>query len=123
MNKYSFNDFEPFSLRYVVVTKNSVRIYESKAAKETELARPMFALPLSAIRGISRIKFDSEDQRIMESHRIAVDNVEEKKTNLSRTLSKNMFELHIRDEFLPIYMHSLYSKLFSENQTVVQLSP
>ena len=84
----------------------------------------MFALPLSAIRGISRIKFDSEDQRIMESHRINVENVDKKITsNLSRALSKNMFELHIRDEFLPIYMHSLYSKLFSENHTVVQLSP
>ncbi len=76
MNKYSFNDFEPFSLRHFVVTMNSVRIYENKAAKETFSGRPMFALPLSAIRGISRIKFDSEDQRIMESHRINVENVD-----------------------------------------------
>ena len=75
----------------------------------------MIALPLSAIRGISRIKFDSDDQRVLESHRIAVDNVDQKNNSLSRVLSKNMLELHIRDEFLPIYMHSLYSKLFSEN--------
>lgn len=58
MNKYSFNDYEPFSLRHLVVTKNSVRIYESKASKESEHGKPLFALPLSAIRGISRIKFD-----------------------------------------------------------------
>lgn len=115
INKYSFHDFEPFQLRYVIITKNAVRIYENRAAKESEHSRPMIALPLSAIRGISRIKFDSDDQRILESHRIAVDNVDQKNSTLSRDLSKNLIELHIRDEFLPVYMHSLYSKLFSEN--------
>jgi hypothetical protein len=76
----------------------------------------MIALPLSAIRGISRIKFDSDDQRILESQRITVDNVDAGKNPfIAKTLSKNLFELHLRDEFLPIYMHQLYGKLFKEN--------
>lgn len=34
-----------------------------------------------------------------------------------------MFEIKIKDEFLPIYTHNLYNKIFKENSAVVQVSP
>ena len=36
---------------------------------------------------------------------------------------ENMFEFQIKDEFLPIYTHGLYAKVFNENAVMVQLSP
>ncbi len=43
--------------------------------------------------------------------------------NELQKLADNIFELHIRDEFLPIYTHSLYTKLFKENSIAVEISP
>lgn len=33
-----------------------------------------------------------------------------------------MFEIGVKDEFLPIYTHPLYSKLFKENSSLVSIT-
>ena len=74
----------------------------------------MIALPRSAITRISRINLDLFEQSRLPSN---------EKTIETKALTKNLFEIDINDEFLPIYTHPLYTKLFKENSSLVQISP
>lgn len=38
-------------------------------------------------------------------------------------LAENLFELKIRDEFLPIYTNTLYPKVVNDNSVLVEMSP
>lgn len=38
-------------------------------------------------------------------------------------LAQSMFEINISDEFLPIYTHPLYARLFRDNSSLVHISP
>ena len=40
-----------------------------------------------------------------------------------RDLNKNLFELILKDDFLPIYTHQSYSKVFKDTSIVMQASP
>lgn len=42
---------------------------------------------------------------------------------LTQTLNKNMFEFNLKEEFLPIYTHSQYSKMFKDTSMVMEMSP
>ena len=96
LQRFSFCE-KPFSERYLVLTRSAVRIYENKQQALSTYGRPIVAIPLAAVKKVERIKFDilREDIRfegVPDDH-IAV------------TLTKNMFEFLIKDEFLPIYTH------------------
>jgi hypothetical protein len=56
--------------------------------------KPFLALPLSAVAKIERIKFDVADDSRMEKADLT-----------TKVLNKNMFEILLKDEFLPIFTH------------------
>ena len=41
----------------------------------------------------------------------------------THTLNKNMFELFLKDEFLPIYTHGSYTRMFKDTSMAMDLSP
>lgn len=43
--------------------------------------------------------------------------------DLQVTLTKNMFEFVLKDEFLPIYTHQSYARIFKESSMVMEMSP
>jgi len=66
------------------------------------MKRPLIALPISAIKAVKRVKFDlSDDSRPM-GHKV-----------------NSLFELKVRDDFLPIYTHGMYSKVVTDNAALV----
>lgn len=70
------------------------------------MKRPLIPLPISAISSVKRVKLDlSDDSRPMGN-----------KVN-------HLFELKVKDDFLPIYTHGMYSKVITDNAALVQLSP
>ena len=94
LNKFNFNDFQPYVARHVVVTKNAVRVYESKSKAQSTYGKPIIAIPLAAVSKVERIKFDlNDDERIKRAD------------DQTKLLSKNLFEIQLKDEFLPIYTH------------------
>lgn len=65
LQRYQFMDYEPFVNRYVVVTKNAIRIYEDADRAVCSPQKPLAAIPLAAVTKIHRVKFDSnDDERI-----------------------------------------------------------
>ena len=52
---------------------------------------------------------------------IRFENVPE--SDVAITLTKNMFEFLIKDEFLPIYTHNQYAKIFKDTSISMELSP
>ncbi len=58
MNRFHFNDQQPFSERYLVITKSAVRVYETKQNALSTYGKPIIAIPLAAVRKAERIKFD-----------------------------------------------------------------
>ena len=94
------------------MTKNSVRIYENKKKALMTYGKPIIAVPLAAISKIERIMFDLRDDGRMEC-------IDQATTHLN----KNMFELFLQDEFLPIYSHQQYSKMFKDSSLAMELSP
>lgn len=77
--------------------------------------RPIIAIPLTAVSKVERIKFDiiREDIRF--------ENLPP--TDPSVTLTKHMFEFLLKDEFLPIYTHHSYTKIFKDTSISMELSP
>ena len=53
--------------RYVVITKNSVRVYETKAKALSQYGKPVIAIPLAAVRKVERTKFDMTDLPMVDS--------------------------------------------------------
>ena len=50
----------------MIVTKNAVRIYESKTNALTTFSKPILAVPLSSVQKIERIRFDmTDDKRLL----------------------------------------------------------
>lgn len=96
LSKFAFNEYQPYAQRYIVVTKNAVRIYENKKKALITYGKPIIAVPLAAISKVERIKFDLRDDGRMD------EGIIDKKTT---HLNTNMFELFLQDEFLPIYSH------------------
>jgi hypothetical protein len=80
-----------------VLTKTAVRVYETKQKALSTYGKPIIAIPLAAVRKVERIKFD------LLRDDIRFEGVPE--DDISITLTKNMFEFLIKDEFLPIYTH------------------
>lgn len=76
------------------MTKNSVRIYENKSKALATYGKPIIAVPLTAVSKIERIKFDLRDDNRM-------DGIDQTTAHFNN----NMFELFLKDEFLPIYSH------------------
>jgi len=70
---------------------------------------------LAAVNKVERIKFDilHEDIRF---EGVSQD-------DLAVTLTKNMFEFMLKDEFLPIYTHPQYTKIFKDTSILMELSP
>ena len=48
-----------------------------------------------------------------------MENVDEK----SKDLHKNLLEVQLKDDFLPIYLHQSYSKVFRDTSVVMGMSP
>jgi hypothetical protein len=92
--KFNFSDFNPYTERHIVLTKNAVRVYENKTKALSTYGKPIIAIPLSAVEKVERIKFDYNDDTRMEG-------ADERTSRLN----KNLFELMLKDEFLPIYTH------------------
>lgn len=67
--KFSFNDMEAFTLRYVVVTSDSVRVFESETQARSLYSKPLLAVPLTAIEKVGRVYFGdrNDDHRLRES--------------------------------------------------------
>ena len=42
---------------------------------------------------------------------------------LTQKLNGNLFEFVLKDDFLPIYLHSQYSKIFCDSSKVMEISP
>jgi hypothetical protein len=84
-----------------------VRVYESKQKALSTYGKPMIAIPLTAVRRVDRIKFDMSDDARLQDGAGGVD----QRTSL---LNKHMFEFLLKDEFLPIYAHQSYSKMFKD---------
>lgn len=101
----------------MVITKSAVRIYENKQKAKSTYGKPIIAIPLSAVKRVERTKFDA-------THDIRFENQQQ---NLNQSevqqLLNNMFEFIIKDEFLPIYTHMQYTKIFKESSISMELSP
>lgn len=68
------------------------------------------AIPLSAVQFAARIRFD-----IKEDDRLNVESLD--------LHNKNMFEIFIKDEFLPIYLHENYLNCFKGESISIERSP
>ncbi|TNV79252.1 hypothetical protein FGO68_gene6991 [Halteria grandinella] len=153
LEKYSFSDMLPFTPRYLVLTSNSLRIYEKESQAQSLYGKPIIAIPLSAIEKVGRVYIGDikGDERItragspegMREKDIKIEDLEistmqeenlrvtnkrqnyEKPVTItkSRLLAKSLFEFKLKDEFLPIYTHSLYNKVLTDNSVMVELSP
>lgn len=99
----------------MVLTKTAVRVYETKQKALSTYGKPIIAIPLAAVRKVERIKFD------LLRDDIRFEGVPE--SDISITLTKNMFEFLIKDEFLPIYTHHQYTKCFKDTSITMELSP
>ncbi|CDW72924.1 UNKNOWN [Stylonychia lemnae] len=112
VQKFNFNEFTAYTQRHAIITKTAIRIYESKEKAISTYGKPMIAIPLNAVSKVQRTSFDTkEDARL--------DRVEQK----TRDLNKNLFELILKDEFLPIYTHQAYTKVFKDTSVVMEVSP
>lgn len=112
MFKFNFNDYSPYIERYVVITKNAIRVYENSQQSLSTYGKPILAIPLLAVKKIQRLKFDQSDDQRME-------NLDEK----TKVLNSHMFEFDLKDEFLPIYLHGQYLKMFKDTSMTMELSP
>jgi hypothetical protein len=61
---------------------------------------------------VDRIKFDVRDD-------IRFEHADEQ----GQELAKRLFEFLIKDDFLPIYTHQNYSKMFKDSQISMEMSP
>jgi hypothetical protein len=61
LKRFHFNDEEPFPDRYLVVTKNAVRVYENKSKASSAYGKPIVAVPLAAVNRVDRVMFDTRD--------------------------------------------------------------
>ena len=52
-----------------------------------------------------------------------VEDVDAESQDSMKNLEKNMFEINVSDEFMPIYTHPLYARLFRDNSSLVHISP
>jgi len=59
---------------------------------------------------VARIKFDSRDDERLLNPKYDLQN-------------KNLFEVYLKDEFLPIYTHSSYTQMFKENSLAMERTP
>ena len=112
MHKFNFNEFQPYSQRHIVVTKTAIRVYENKEKALSTYGKPLIAIPLNAVTSVQRTSFDTKDDQ-------RVENVDEK----SKQLHKNLIEVQLKDDFLPIYLHQSYSKVFRDTSVVMEMSP
>ncbi len=87
LHRYNFEEYEPFNARFVVVTRNALRIYENEKQSLNSYSRPICAIPLSAISHVSRTQFPKGDD-----DRLTQEGYQKK--------ASNMFELFLKDEFL-----------------------
>jgi len=95
-----------------MITKNAVRVFESKQVALSLYGKPGIAIPFSAVEKIERIKFDYNDDTRME-------NIDPK----TMTLNKNMFEFILKDDFLPIYTNHNYLRMFKDSSIAMDISP
>lgn len=63
LHKFNFNEYNAYQPRHMIVTKNAVRLYESKQKALATFSKPILAIPLSAVQRIERIKFDQTDDK------------------------------------------------------------
>ena len=95
-----------------MITKNAVRVFENKQIALSLYGKPVIAVPFNAIEKIERIKFDFNDDTRMEN----VDPI-------TMSLNKNMFEFILKDDFLPIYTHHNYLRIFKDTSIAMDMSP
>eukprot|EP00347_Sterkiella_histriomuscorum_P017562 403348860 len=112
LQKFNFNEFQPYSQRHAVVTKTAIRIYENKEKAISTYGRPLAAIPLAAVSSIQRTSFDTKDDQRLE-------NVDQK----TQDLNNNLIEVQLKDDFLPIYLHQGYSRTFRDSSMVMEMSP
>jgi hypothetical protein len=110
--RFYFNESQPFYSRYIVITKNAVRVYEDRARALSTYGRPLIAIPLAAVKRVERVKFDMRDDIRFENP-----------SDYHLHLTKNLLEFELKDEFLPIYTHAHYTKMFKETSITMELSP
>ena len=115
LQKYYYYEPNPFYERYLVVTKSAVRIYESKQKAMSIYGKPLVAIPLAAVNKVERTKYDVMREDIRFENFVEDD--------LAVTLTKHMFEFLLKDEFLPIYTHQSYTKIFKDTSIVMEMSP
>ena len=94
------------------MTKSAVRIYETKKDALSTYGKPIVAIPLNAVSKVERVMFNMADDQRMDSVDLK-----------TKTLNSNLFELHLKDEFLPIYTNPGYTKIFKDTSVAFDVSP
>lgn len=94
-----------------MITKTAIRIFENKEKSLSTYGKPIIAIPLNAVSKVERTSFDlNSDDRM---HGINKQNA---------LLNKNLLEIILKDEFLPIYTHQQYTKMFNDASVAFEVS-
>lgn len=84
--------------RWVQVTRKAVRYFASKPGSALAAGKPLMAFPVIAVKSVERTDGD----------------LQLKKTDKKgKDLQKNMFEVHLKDDFLDLFLRADYEKLFA----------
>ena len=110
VQQFNFLQYNPYHPRYIVVTKSALRIYENKNASLGQYSKPLIAIPLSAVNYAARTRFDIRDD-----DRLNVESLDQ--------WNKNTFEIFVKDEFLPIYLHQNYMSCFKDQSMAMERTP
>lgn len=57
------------------------------------------------------------------THDVNMREEQKREDGFIQKLSDSLFELKVKEAFLPLYTHSLYNKVVSENLVMIALSP
>lgn len=80
------------------MTPRALRYFANKPGSALAAGKPLMAVPLIAIKSIEKVEFD----------------IKLKKTDKKGQLYvKNMFEIHLKEDFLDLFLRSDYEMLFN----------
>ena len=84
----------------MIVTDKSLRYYTTKPASYSAFIKPLMAIPLSGISLIEPVHV----------------NIQVKKNDLKTpVLAANTFEIHLKEEFLDLYLRTDYESMFCQD--------
>ena len=95
LQKYKPGFTGTFIDRWVQVTKKAIRYFASKPGSHLAAGKPLMAFPIKAIAAIQKVSYDLP-----------------LKGKKAQSLSKNMFEIFLKDDFLDIFLRHDYERLF-----------